>query len=750
MSILFSFIVIASLLAVPGSPHAAAGREPAYLSSTRCASCHQDAYKAWSHSHHSWAWRPAHPQNVLGDFDNTAFEYRGVRSQFTSQDGRYFVTTRGPDNRDATYEITWTVGVTPLQQYLIKQDDGRLQALDIAWDTEKKRWFHLFPDQKLDNDPGLHWTGPYKNWNARCATCHVTGFTKGYQPHDNRYQSAWSETGVGCEACHGPGEAHVAWAEQGNVSSLAPFTSVDAKGLTVSLSADNPKGETELCAVCHSRRESLGADSSPPGEPFSDHYRLALLREGLYHADGQIQDEVYVYGSFLQSKMHARGVRCSHCHQPHGTKLVAEGNAVCTQCHNLEGNSNFPTLVPALYDSPKHHHHPSGSEAARCVSCHMPSQTYMVVDPRRDHSFRVPRPDLSVKLGVPNACNDCHAVQSPQWAYDQIQTWFPNGQHQKPHYGEALHAGRLHLDETSIAALVDLARNDTEPAIARASALELLAPAASPAVAGRALPLLEDPSSLVRSAALGLFNAAQPSARTKYSGPLLDDPVRSVRIAAARQVVGIPTHDLSPDDRAIVNTAVREYQDSLSAQADFPEVQLNLARFAERVGKNKTAAQSLHAALTLDPKLPEAWIRLVLMKIEAQRFEEAKQTLQQAVAEVPDSGALYQLLGRVLVRLNDESAAVDALAKASRMMPEDLEVRVEYLSLLTKLNKHRDVFASLAELNTAWRFDPQVLYLLAFNYFQVGEMDKAHHVAQELANRHPQHNLNQHLQSLLQ
>lgn len=374
----------------------------------------------------------------------------------------------------------------------------------------------------------------------------------------------------------------------------------------------------------------------------------------------------------------------------------------------------------------------------------------MIVDPRRDHSFRVPRPDLSVKLGVPNACNGCHTNQSAEWAKARVEEWFPKGRQLKSHYGEALHAGRQGLDETAIAGLVDLALDGTQSAIVRASALELLAPAALPAIAGSVLPLLKDPDPLVRSAMLRLFQTAPAGARAKYSGQLLDDPLRSVRIAAARQILDVSTENLSESDRAIVTAAIREYQASLSAQADFPEVQLNLSRFAQRLGNRKMAEQALRAATALDPKLVEAWFRLAQLDVEARRFDQAKQHLERGIQEVPDSGVLYQLLGRVLVQLDDENAALHAFKNAVERIPANLDLRIEYVSLLSQLGQHRQAFENLAQLDQTARLDPQVIYLLAFNHLQSGEKDKARHFAQELSNHHPQHTLNQHLQSLLQ
>lgn len=731
-----------------------AGREPAYLTSATCAECHADAYAAWTDSHHGWAWRPARSENVLGDFGGTTFTHRGVRSRFFQKDGRFFVETGGPDGRPVTWPIHSTVGVTPLQQYLVEQDDGRLQALDIAWDTERRRWYHLYPEQSQENDPGLHWTGPYKNWNSRCVSCHVTGFAKGYEPQTNRYDSTWAEMGVGCESCHGPGEAHVAWARQSVDSaetsrSTAAFDGVDDLGLTLRLKGGDRQAELQVCAGCHSRRESLGADSPPPGEPFTDHFRLSLLREGLYHADGQVQDEVYVYGSFLQSKMHARGVSCSDCHSPHSGRLVAEGNGVCTQCHNPQGRTDFPTLKASRYDAPEHHHHAMDGEAAQCVSCHMPEQTYMGVDPRRDHSFRVPRPDLTVQLETPNACNNCHGTQSPQWAQQKVETWYPKGYHLRPHFGQILHAGRHALDTEAAEDLLTLAIDSAEPAIVRASAIELLAPVVTPQIAGTALPLLEDPDADVRAAALGLLQSAPAAARTRYAGPLLEDPTRLVRITAAQRVMDVATDALSEADRAVVDAALDEYRNSLAAQADFPEVQLNVARVALRLGQRRTARQALGTALNLDPKLPEGWLRLAQMEVGTQRFEAARAILQRATAEVPQSGVLHQLHGRVLAQLGDAETAAQAFEQATTTLPDAMDVRLEYVSLLTQLERHVEALAALRQIPETQRVTPDVLYLLSINHAAIQDPESAHRFARLLATHHPDHALNQHLKTYL-
>ncbi len=745
-------LAVAGLLAGGGSPLEAI-QEPGYVTSARCGECHADAYDAWADSHHGWAWRPPIAGNVLGDFEDAVFTHRGALTRFSTRDGRFVVDTDDAQGKRASYEIAGTVGVTPLQQYLIETEGGRLQALDVVWDTERRRWYHLYPEQRVEDDPALHWTGPYRNWNARCVSCHVTGFAKGYDPETDRYASSWSERGVGCEACHGPGEAHLAWAEAGGAgpTTVARFDGVDARGLTVSFAGGGPEAYERVCAGCHSRRETLSADSPPPGEPFDDHYRIALLRDGLYYADGQIDDEVYVYGSFLQSKMHARGVSCGDCHQPHGAGLVAEGDALCTQCHNPQGREDFPTLRAASYVSPVHHRHRSGTEASSCVSCHMPERVYMGVDPRRDHSFRVPRPDLSVKLDVPNACNGCHTEETPEWAAARVAEWFPQGHHLRPHYAEALAAGRRRLDADSAAGLLDLAMDVAQPAIARATALEMLARvAATPELAGAALPLLDDDSPWVRAAALGLFDGAPATARAKHAGPLLDDPSRTVRVAAARRILDVGTGGLNASDRAIVERAVGEYRASLEDHADFPEVQLNLSRFAEIAGDLSAARRALETAVRLDPGIGEAWLRLAELDVEAGRFNGAHQTLERAVVEAPESGALHQLLGRVRARLGHRAAAAATFKIALDLLPEELEVRIEYVSLLTHLGRYRKALDTLARAGAAALDDPQVLYLLSYNHALLEDMERARHFARELESRHPESPLNPHLQSFLE
>ena len=394
---------------------------------------------------------------VLGDFDDASFEHGGITARFFREGGGWFIEAEDGTGERRSFEVVGVAGWHPLQQYLISPEPGRTQAFDIAWDVEAGRWYPVFPGDPPPPGDGFHWTGPYKSWEARCAECHATGYSRNYAPETRTYAPAMAEIGVGCEACHGPGGAHVA----------DPAARMPA-GLGASAAA-----EVEQCATCHARREAFGDGNPLPGTPFHDSFNLALLRPGLYEPDGQILEEDYEYGSFLQSRMYARGVRCSNCHEPHSIELRAEGNAVCTQCHSPAGNPEFPTLRLADYDDPAHHFHPPGTPGAECRACHMIERTYMGIDARRDHGFRVPRPDLAA-TGAPNACTDCHADRPAAWAAEEIARRFPDSDRRGPHFATAFAAARW-VPEEQAPALLAIAEGDGA-GIVRATALELMPP----------------------------------------------------------------------------------------------------------------------------------------------------------------------------------------------------------------------------------------------------------------------------------
>lgn len=633
-ALISAFIV---LVLTTGTPIAA---PPAYVGSDTCTECHQEAAKAWRGSDHANAWTRPDETTVLGDFDDARFEHGGLLTRFMRDGPRFLIETEGSDGQRHAYDVVGVAGIDPLQQYLLSPEPGRTQVYDIAWDVKGKRWYPVFGDQVAPPGDGLHWTGPYKSWEARCAECHATGYSRNYTPVTNRYAPKMAELGVGCEACHGPGAAHVAQARRGGWPEAMPGQM--AKGLTVAVGGSQ-QAEVMQCLTCHSRREAMQDGNPVPGTNYHDAFSLTLLRDGVYHPDGSILDEVFEGGSFLQSKMHAQGVRCSTCHEPHTATLKAQGNAVCTGCHSPVGNTEFPSLTLKLYDGPEHHFHVEPGDGARCISCHMIERTYMGVDTRRDHSFRVPRPDLA-PTGSPNACTDCHADRSAEWAVEELARRFPVSSYRGPHHATTFAAARL-SPKGQVPALLDIAEQASLSGIVRATALELIGAVGDGQSAERAGRLLSDPDPLVRAAAAGTLRTLPADQRQDLLLPLLVDPLRSVREAAARALLDVgmqPGHT----PHAALSAGLAEWQDALALRMDFPETHLQIGGAALTTRNFKRALGAFREAVALDPQLVDAWTMVIRLQAALGDSEGAQISLEQAIAANPESLPLLGLQPR--------------------------------------------------------------------------------------------------------
>jgi predicted CXXCH cytochrome family protein len=661
----------------PPAPAAtAADAEPAYVGSAACASCHAAEYEVWRGSQHALAMQVADESTVLGDFADARFHYAGVTSRFFRRDGKFMVRTDGPDGKLADFEVRHTFGVHPLQQYLVELPGGHVQALPIAWDTRLEsdggqRWFHLYPDERIDHRDELHWTRRQQNWNFMCSDCHSTNVRKNYDAATQTYATEYSEISVGCEACHGPGSTHVALAQDAAKSGRV----METTGLTVAL--DERRGaawvidpatgnaarstprtterELDVCAQCHARRGQFSNDYRP-GEAFQDHYRPSLLSPGLYHPDGQQRDEVFNWGSFVSSRMYAAGVTCGDCHEPHGGKLRAPGNAVCAQCHSA-----------AKYDTPDHHFHEAGTPGAACAACHMKTETYMVVDPRHDHSFRIPRPDLSDSLGVPDACGACHAEPSAKWSAAEIRKRRPDPKPGFQGFAEAFAAADAG-DPSGAIALTQIVANQDESAIARASALERLARLSGEAALLSAEAALDDPSPLVRAAAVAVHEQLPPLQRRAVM-PLLGDPVRSVRMQAARTLAPLADDAFGSDTLAAVRSAAAEFVAAERFNADRPEHRTNLGAFLADRGDWASSEAEYRAALALDSSFVPAWANLADLKRVAGREAEAEATLREGLEQSPGAAALHHSLGLSLVRQQRKAEALKELKRAAELEP---------------------------------------------------------------------------------
>ncbi len=717
-----------------GGRGSAARRTAAYVGSPACASCHGAEYERWSGSHHQRAMLLPTDENVLADFRDTYFTHQGVSTHFSLRDGRYVVTAESPDGKPAEYVVKYVIGVDPVQQYIVEFPGGKLQCLTVAWDVRARRWYSLYPGQRIALDDPLHWTGRYQNWNLMCGDCHTTDYRKGYDAAADTYATRWSEFDVGCEACHGPGGAHVKWGKKeggrargkgegrGRAKENRYRRSAASMGLLVDLKPAGGRSEIETCAPCHSRRHRIGAGRAA-GDPLLDEFMPEVMRPPLYHADGQMLDEVYEYGSFRQSKMYERGVRCSDCHDPHSGKTKAEGNALCLSCHGERPNPAFPTLPSKVYDSPAHHFHKVGTKAAECVTCHMTTRNYMVVDERHDHFFRVPRPDESARWGTPNACNSCHGDKTPVWAAAAVERWYGPGRQTDSRFVAAVAAGQA--DEAGSEELLAMVAADTaRTAMARATALELLrgygAQAADVLTNGTTAP---DP--VVRATAVGGMEQVPFTRRIAIAAPLLRDPIRAVRVQAARVLALVPSSLLTDEQRRDLDAALVEYREGLLAMADMPSTHLNLAVLEGDLGRNDLAVQSYQKALRMDPYFVPARQNLATLYNQLGRNTDAERELREGLRQVPEQGDLHYALGLLLAEGERYDEAVRELRNAARLLPNRARVRYNLGLILLRQGRAADAERALLDADRIDPRDPSIAFALASLYAQEGQWARA-------------------------
>ena len=631
---------------------------PTYAGRASCARCHQEQQSLWHGSHHDRAMEEATEETVLGDFNDATFTYNGITSTFFRRDGKFMVRTDGPDGDLQEYEISYTIGFEPLQQYLVRFPSGRLQALTHLWDnrpaeTGGQRWYPLYPDEKIDHKDPLHWTRRAFTWNFMCAECHSTNLKKGYDLTQNRYRTTWSEIDVSCEACHGPASSHVAWAEAGGKGkdrglvhrlkdARVPEWNIDAEtGVAVPSTPPRSAAEIRTCARCHSRRSVLDGEYTH-GRPLTDTHLPATLQEPLYHADGQIRDEVYVHGSFLQSRMYHKGVTCTDCHDPHSLTLRGSGNLVCYRCH-----------APERFGTPDHHFHKKDSRGALCVECHMPSTTYMGIDARRDHSIRIPRPDLTRKIGVPNACARCHEDKSAEWADEELKKRFPESKYRGPHFGEVFAAAEREQPGTGTA-LLGLVKDRSRPAVVRATAIQLLQRFPGPSLQEGVEVGVGDPDPMIRRAALDGITAIEPGTGLPLAVQALRDKDLSVRLAAFQALIG---SGVGGKEAARVR---EQYVASQMANADDPGTHINLGVLHSASEQLEEAEEAYRMALKIDPDFIPAYVNLVDLFRQQARDEESQPLLREALKRAPSNADAQHAYGLLLVRLGRHKQAIPA------------------------------------------------------------------------------------------
>ena len=635
------------LRGVAGTPDAAEPVRTAHWDegaipvSLRCAECHRKEYEEWAGSHHAHAWRKLQPE------DAAVFAGQRMRAH-----GMELVMEQGADGalqmRDTAsgrvFAVDSVVGHTPLVQFLVRWSDGGLQTPSAAWDTEKKEWFDVFRDDAqqrvtggAEREPGEwgHWTGRGMNWNSQCAWCHMSGFRKGYDAAANRYASTWQEPGVSCVQCH----------------RVAAQPAADGCMVSPADRALTPQQHDDNCASCHARREEL-TDTFTVGDKFDDHYRLELPRvPGVFYPNAVQREEDYCETGFRLSRMGHTGVTCFDCHHPHtgGLLYPLEKDELCLQCHATNKVVNG-VLAPQV-----NRNHLCGGHAQRCVDCHMPEMTYMGRDARRDHALHWPDPRMSMELGVPNPCLNCHRDKDDAWAAEYLERRYGKKMEK---YRERFRSVGAAMQNRGSAEQLLAACEKEEVAGWRATMLGLLAQyPRTPQVLAAAQRAMKSADPLERAAAAALLESGD-------CAELLKDPVRVVRHAAGWQL--FPRILRMPEGQGVV----REMLETARLQGDQPTGAMQLAMLAAAAGNTREAELQYRRAISLDPLSAVARMDYAVFLARANRLQEALQQMLACTRAHPENAEAQYRLGILLVEVGLRDAGVRALEKAVRLQPE--------------------------------------------------------------------------------
>lgn len=685
-----------------------------FVGSASCKECHTSEYEAWKQSDHYKSMQLANEQTVLGNFNNAVFKSKGFTNTMFKSDSSFYMVLENREGKPDTFKVEYTFGYDPLQQYLIEFPKGRLQSTHVAWDNLEKKWFDLYPDLEIDHSEWLHWTGGSQTWNSMCADCHSTNLQQNYSEANDSYRTTWDEINVSCESCHGPGSEHV------RLSRMYPDSN-KVYG-TAYLGANSTQAEQmQFCARCHSRRSQLN-NSFNHNEHWTQQYSPDILRPGLYYADGQILDEVYVWGSFAQSKMHRMNVRCTDCHDPHTYQRKLPGNQLCNQCH-----------VVQVYDTPSHHFHQTGTEGAKCESCHMPGRNYMVNDYRPDHSFRVPRPDQSVKYDVPNACNKCHDNQSAKWAADWVVKWY--GKERKPHYSDVLLKAANH--ESSPDEIEHFAQIDTVPDIAKATAIYYLNYYGGPEAGQALLNNLAHPSVLVRRTAvegLGMYDAE--NIKTALF-PLLFDTARVVRLAVFNALASVDISSATSDVVAQYQQVHNEFIETHKTNADFPSQKLYMGQYYQRTGQTDLAQHYYEETLAKDNYQNMARMNLAIIYNAQQKNQQAAALLKKVIEQEPNYDPAYFSLGLLYAEINRADSAIFYLKECKRVNPQNYGAYYNLGLLYQQQNQTDKAENTFLEGLKSNPNDERLLYAITSFYMNNEKRMQARQYAEKLVKLYP-------------
>jgi len=688
---------------------------PAYVGSASCRECHAPFYQKWATSWHGLAMQPYSATlaaQVPSLTTGLVISNARYRVDIRPEAGTVIEQSNGQQHR---YPIRYATGGKNVQFFLTELDRGRLQVLPVAYDVRRREWYDMagmamrhFRD--VPEHP-YHWRDRVFTFNTACYHCHVSQLTQNYDPATDTYRTTWTEPGINCETCHGPGQAHVALFQ--NLPAGAPPPADLQILVTKTFTHDQMNS---ACAPCHAKMTPITA-SYPPGAPFHDHFDLNTLEDRDWYPDGRDLGENFTELTWRLNPCRASGkLDCVRCHTASGRYRFAgeTTNQACLPCH-------------ATAD---HAHHAPGSPGSKCVNCHMPMTEFARMR-RSDHSFRPPNPAATLAFGSPNACNLCHTNQSAQWAADRVAAWHPNPARREQELQRArlIDAARKQ-DWSQLPAMLAFITDNSQNEIFAAGLIRLLAACPDDRVGPACRAALRATSPLVRARAAEALAGRRDAESIAGLVHACSDSVRLVRIRAAQSLAGVPLRDPAverataellagwrarPDDAAAHYNlgnfflaqnqpaeAVNAFTIALRIEPDNLLALVNSALAHNAVGDNTRAEINLRRAHTLAPTNPVVNLNLGLLLGELGKLDEAEQAFQTAWQSDTNNAVAAYNLGVLLARKNP----AESLRWCRRAM-------------------------------AAAPHEPQYAYTVAFYEYQQGRLTEAVRILHELIDRQP-------------
>ncbi len=747
--------------------------------SESCKPCHERFYELWEPSHHGKAMQPYTPEFAETHLSPQPepITVGDATYQVDISGDKGWVIEKGP-NGTKRYEMQHAMGGKNVFFLLTPLERGRLQVLPLAYRIGPNEWYdttgsmlrHFGEDEP--EDEAIDWRDPLLTFNTACFGCHVSQLSKNYDPEANTYNTVWTEPGINCETCHGPGSEHIRVCLEAPEGTVPEDLKIPPLKDITSLQWD------QTCAPCHAKMTPLTSDFQP-GDRYFDHYGLVTSDDRDFYPDGRDLGENYTYTSWLMSPCVKSGdLGCLHCHTSSGRyrfkgETSAEANKACLPCHQARVNN-----------ATKHTHHPVDTPGNKCISCHSPMTSFSHMR-RSDHSFLPPTPAATMAFGSPNACNICHKNMTPEWADAVVRDWHPNHDYQAPVLArgslvdEARKGNWARLDE-----MFTLISDSNRDEIFATSMIRILQNCSD----ARKWPVLRtalsDPSPLVRSAAaIHLGDDLVPETVALLLDATQDD-YRIVRIGAASALQRYPRARLTPEDGARLEAATQEYTTSMMTQPDRwsshynmgnyhadrgdvtkaltsykkssqlrPDViqpRVNAAVLYARQGQPQASIAELRKALEIMPTHAAVNFNLGLALAEQQDMEGAERCLRQAVTTDPAMADAAYNLG-VLLAKDQPDEGISWLRKAAAQQPADGKYAYTLAFFLNANGKVDEAVTVLEALLEAGGATADSYLLLASIHESTGQAEKAAAVYRKAAqDRNMPSSLRQHAQQKLQ